>query len=113
MSILLPASTTRITWAKVSEGFHVASRAGDYVGCVESTPDGHFVGFDFRSTPVGRYSTLVDAQHAVGAARDTRPAVDVPPECSRGEAVWQAAAALTGIVALGVLATAVLTTPIV
>ncbi|MBF4562205.1 peptide ABC transporter permease [Microbacterium sp. VKM Ac-2870] len=113
MSILATASTTRVTWANVSDGFSVASRAGDYVGCVESTPDGHFVGFDFRSTPVGRYATLAEAQRSVGAAHGKRPVLDAPPHSPRAEAMWQTAATLTGAVALGVLATAVLTTPIV
>lgn len=112
MSILAPASAARVTWATVSDGFFVASRAGDYVGCVESTSDGHFVGFDFRSTPVGRYATLAEAQQSVGAAHGAHR-LEEPPESPRAEAMWQAAAALTGIVALGVLATAVLTTPIV
>jgi len=113
MTIIAPASTGRVTWARVSEGFFVASRAGDYVGCVEGTPDGHFVGFDSRSTPVGRYMTLVDAQRAVFGAHAARPEPGVESRSTRAQALWQAAATVSGIVALGALATAVFTTPLV
>jgi len=112
MSLLTPATTERITWARVSDGFFVGSRSGDYVGCVERTPDGHFVGFDFRSTPVGRYASLPEAQRAVGGARASRPSS--PPEPSaRTQALWQGAASISGMIALGALAAAVLTTPLV
>lgn len=115
MSVLALASapTGRVTWAAVSDGFYVASRVGDYVGCVECTPDGHFVGFDFRSTPVGRYASLGEAQRAVGGAHGARPLLPSPEPSPRAQALWQTAAAISGVVALGALATAVLTTPLV
>ena len=68
MTSVLPPRTiggARVTWVRVESGFHVASRAGEYVGYTERTGDGHFVGFDGRSTPVGRYTTLADAERAV------------------------------------------------
>lgn len=113
MSIIAPASPGRVTWARVSEGFFVASRAGDYVGCVESTPAGHFVGFDSRSTPVGRYMSLAEAQRAVFGAHAARPEAGAEPRSPRAQALWQTAATVSGVVALGALATAVLTTPLV
>lgn len=113
MSIIAPASPGRVTWASVSEGFFVASRAGDYVGCVECTPDGHFVGFDSRSTPVGRYADLAEAQRAVFRAHAAAPLRAAPEPSPRAQALWQTAAAVSGVVALGALATAILTTPLV
>ncbi len=63
-----PGAAGRITWARVDEGFHVASRAGAYVGFAERTESGDFLGFDGRSTRVGRFATLAQAQRAVEAA---------------------------------------------
>lgn len=110
MSITLtaPIVGTRTTWAHVESGFHVASRAGEYVGFAEETADGHFVGFDGRSTPVGRYETLAEAQRAVDAAR----AKESEPLSSRAQAAFQAAAAVAGVVAVGTFATAVLSSPL-
>ena len=59
---LVPA---RATWAHVESGFHVASRAGEFLGYVERSRAGSFLAFDGRSTPVGRYDSLKDAQRAV------------------------------------------------
>jgi len=112
MSLLAPAATERVTWARVSEGFFVGSRSGDYVGCVERTPDGNFVGFDFRSTPVGRYASLAEAQRAVGGAQATRPLTSPEPS-ARTQMLWQGAASISGVLALGALAAAVLTTPLI
>lgn len=54
-----------VTWSKVDTGFHVASKAGEYVGSVDTTPDGHFVAFDATSAPIGRYADLSEAKTAV------------------------------------------------
>lgn len=102
---LLPA---RVTWARVESGFHVASRAGEYVGYAERTGDGHFVGFDGRSTPVGRYPTLAAAQRAV----ETAPSASVPVLSPRTEAGFHFAAAISGMIALGAFVAAVLTLPV-
>lgn len=109
MSIaILPAlRAERVTWAPVASVLHVASRAGEYVGYAEQTADGHFVGFDGRSTPVGRYETLADAKRAVESATSDAETVRSP----RVHASAHAAAAVSGIVALGTLAAAVLTMP--
>lgn len=60
-----PPAPRAVTWSKVDTGFHVASRAGEYVGSVDTTPDGHFVAFDGTSAPIGRYAELSDAKTAV------------------------------------------------
>lgn len=63
-----PAATIvprAVTWSKVDTGFHVASKAGEYVGSVDTTPDGHFVAFDATSAPIGRYAELSAAKTAV------------------------------------------------
>lgn len=108
-SVLPPrTATAHVTWAAVEPGFHVASRAGEYVGYAERTADGHFVGFDGRSTPVGRYISLAEAQSAV----ETAPANEEDPVLSpRVEGAFQAAAALSGVVAIGTFAAAVFTLP--
>ncbi|WP_313355618.1 hypothetical protein [Microbacterium sp.] len=54
-----------VTWSKVDTGFYVASKAGEYVGSVDTTPDGHFVAFDATSAPIGRYADLPGAKAAV------------------------------------------------
>lgn len=54
-----------VTWSKVDTGFYVASKAGEYVGSVDTTPDGHFVAFDATSAPIGRYADLSEAKTAV------------------------------------------------
>lgn len=54
-----------VTWAKVDTGFYVGSRASEFAGTVDTTPDGHFIGFDPTSAPIGRYESLREAQKAV------------------------------------------------
>ena len=54
-----------ITWARVDDGFHVASTDGAFVGSVDTTSDGHYVAFDGSSTPIGRYASLSEAKAAV------------------------------------------------
>ncbi|MEV7632664.1 peptide ABC transporter permease [Microbacterium sp. NPDC089318] len=60
-----PTLPRAVTWSKVDSGFYVASRAGEYVGSVDTTPDGHFVAFDGTSAPIGRYAELSQAKAAV------------------------------------------------
>jgi len=89
---------TRATWARVESGFHVASRAGEFVGYVDQTADGAFLAFDGRSTPVGRYDTLKEAQRAV---------LSVPDEKVRHrETVLGRIAVVSGVVAGGLALTA-------
>ena len=79
-----------------------------WVKHAERTRDGHFVGFDGRSTPVGRYPTLAAAQRAV----ETAPAASEPRMSPRAEAGFHLAAAISGMVALGAFVAAVLTLPV-
>ncbi|GAA1465938.1 hypothetical protein [Microbacterium thalassium] len=69
MTIALPAVTTfprRLAWTADPRGSHTASLRGEFAGRILENPDGSFVGFDGRSTPVGRYETLREAKRAVG-----------------------------------------------
>lgn len=108
MTAVLPAFAVseRVTWVRVESGFHVASRAGEFVGFAERTPDGHVVGFDGRSTPVGRYETLEAAQRAV----ETAPAT-APTRTAAREDLLQGAATVTGLLALATLAFAAMSFP--
>lgn len=85
-------SSRRITWSTVDTGFRVASRSGEFIGSIDETADGRFVAFDGRSTPIGLFATLRDAQRAVtGAAGETTAA--------RLARIAQPVAAASGIVA--------------
>ncbi|MEU1972609.1 peptide ABC transporter permease [Microbacterium sp. NPDC019599] len=65
-------TVSRVTWAQPEGGFYVASRAGEFVGYVDTTADGHFIAFDGRSTPVGRYARLAEAKRAAVTANGRR-----------------------------------------
>lgn len=56
-----PVRRTKPTWVEVEPGFHVASVAGDYFGCVDAVTGG-FVARDATGTPVGLFDTLSAAQ---------------------------------------------------
>ena len=93
----------RATWAHVEPGFHVVSRAGEFLGYVEQSRAGSFLAFDGRSTPVGRYDTLKDAQRAVLSVPST------PPPDARTRRMTRAlrrAAVVSGVVAGGLALTA-------
>ncbi|WEK14889.1 MAG: peptide ABC transporter permease [Candidatus Microbacterium phytovorans] len=102
-SPLLELVSTRATWARVESGFHVASRDGEFVGYVDQARDGSFLAFDGRSTPVGRYDTLKEAQRAVLSV----PTTPVPDEGQRRRlSVLHRVAVVAGVVAGGVALTA-------
>lgn len=107
MSAVLPAPVAgnKVTWARVDSGFHVASRSGEFVGSAERTADGHYIGFDGRSTPIGRYASLAEAKDAI------RESVHEETLSPRAQSVFQAAAAVSGVVALTTLAAAVVALP--
>ncbi|MGZ0067906.1 peptide ABC transporter permease [Microbacterium arborescens] len=72
MSILehAPAATRilsarTITWSTVAPGFYVASTDGEFVGSVDTSPDGHYIALDGQATPIGRYTTLREAQRSL------------------------------------------------
>lgn len=54
-----------IVWARVEAGFHVGSRAGDFVGYIDQQKDGRFLAFDARSQIVGRFTELTAAMRAL------------------------------------------------
>lgn len=96
-----PALPRAVTWSKVDTGFYVASRAGEYVGSVDTTPDGHFVAFDGTSAPIGRYAELSQAKTAVlswkperARIRDRRLGDALRPVASSAALVAGATAAL-------------------
>lgn len=92
----------RPTWARVDSGFYVASRDGEFVGSVDRSPDGSYLAFDSRSTPVGRYDTLEAAQRAAESIKS-------PDERRRARRVTrtlQRVAAGSGLVAGGMALTA-------
>lgn len=54
-----------IVWARVEAGFHVGSRAGDFVGYIDQQKDGRFLAFDARSQPAGLFTELTAAMRAL------------------------------------------------
>lgn len=102
MTAVSPASvfapTGGVTWSRVDAGFYVGSRAGEYVGSIDVTADGSHVAFDGRSTPLGRYPSLREAQRAVARQRRT-----LAPEPTRSTRLVWSAATLAGAVAGGLL----------
>lgn len=105
MSGSLAARVSRATWARVDSGFHVASRAGEFLGYVDRSADGSFLAFDGRSTPVGRYDTLREAQRAVLSV-DALAAGKARVLSRRSRRAFQRAAAASGVVAGGLALTA-------
>jgi hypothetical protein len=73
-----PSIRSRVTWAAVDKGFYVASRAGEFVGSVDTTVDRTFVALDERSTPIGRYHSLAEAKAAVAAVSKGVPTPSRP-----------------------------------
>lgn len=59
----------RVTWAQVEPGFHVGSRAGDFLGYVDHEPGGAYRAFDTSSRPLGAFAHLADAIDAVNSHR--------------------------------------------
>lgn len=96
-------ASQRATWARVDAGFHVASRDGEFLGYVDRAADGSYLAFDGRSTPVGRYDSLRDAQRAVITVPAVQPA---SPRRVRARRAFERAAAITGVVAGGMALTA-------
>lgn len=63
----------RTVWARVEDGFHVGSRAGDFVGYIDRRGAGEFYAFDMRSQLVGVFSDLASA---TAAFTDIAPSQD-------------------------------------
>lgn len=60
-----PHPTVDITWAVVEDGFHVGSRAGEFVGFVDRQKDGRFRACNAFSQPIDDYDDLPAAMRAV------------------------------------------------
>ncbi|CAN7337617.1 hypothetical protein LJR045_001901 [Microbacterium sp. LjRoot45] len=60
----------RVTWAQVEAGFHVGSRAGDFLGYVDHEPGGAYRAYDMSSRPLGAFTRLSDAIDAVNSHRE-------------------------------------------
>lgn len=67
-----------VVWARVEEGFHVASARGVFLGYVDREADGSYLAYNGRSRPVGRFPGLVAAMAAVAHAH--ADATDTVPE---------------------------------
>lgn len=50
-----------VLWACVDDGFHVGSRAGQFLGYIDRQSDGMFAAFSMRSEPVGLFPDLHSA----------------------------------------------------
>jgi len=100
---VLELVSPRATWAHVESGFHVASRSGEFLGYVEQSRAGSYLAFDGRSTPVGRYDTLKEAQRAVLSVPS-----DPPPDARTRQMTraLRRVAAVSGVVAGGLALTA-------
>lgn len=54
-----------VVWSRVEDGFHVGSRAGEFVGYIDRQPDGSHVASDMRSRVVGSFADLRAAMAAL------------------------------------------------
>jgi hypothetical protein len=58
-----------VTWARVEEGFYVASRDGEFCGYIEVGSDGAFEAFDHFAQHLASAQDLAAAMRVVGDAR--------------------------------------------
>lgn len=65
--------TPGTVWARVEDGFHVASRGGNFLGYIEQRKDGRYVAFDMRSAIVGTFADLVSAMRTLSSAPTPAP----------------------------------------
>ncbi|MFG6503082.1 hypothetical protein [Microbacterium sp. P05] len=57
-----------VVWARVEDGFHVASRDGEFLGYIEQVKGEIFVACDKYSRTVGKFDDLPAAMRAVTTA---------------------------------------------
>lgn len=57
-----------VVWARVDDGFYVASRPGHFLGCIDRQDDGSFLALDTHTQPIGTFADLADARTAVARA---------------------------------------------
>lgn len=79
MSIIMSNTTTihppePLSWKQADDDVHVATRAGEFAGFVESNGAAHLV-HDSRGTELGSFDSLEDARDALEGAvrRRARP----------------------------------------
>lgn len=63
-----------VVWARVEEGFHVASRYGVFIGYLDRVADDTYAAFDGHPRLIGRFASLVAAMSAVLTAQLQTPA---------------------------------------
>ncbi|MBN9211439.1 MAG: hypothetical protein J0I95_08010 [Microbacterium sp.] len=70
-----------VVWARVEEGFHVASARGVFLGYIDREADGSYLAYNGRSRLVGRFPGLVAAMaavaHAHADATNTAPEIEL------------------------------------
>ncbi|MTE23066.1 hypothetical protein [Microbacterium sp. ZXX196] len=64
-----------VVWARVDDGFYVASTPGAFLGCVDAGSDGTFAARNVLTELIGSYSTLRAAMDAV-VQHDSAEAAD-------------------------------------
>lgn len=57
-----------VVWARVDDGFYVASRPGHFLGCIDRQEDGRFLALDTHTRPIGTFTDLAEARAAVADA---------------------------------------------
>ena len=57
-----------VVWARVDDGFYVASRPGHFLGCIDRQEDGLYLALDTHTRPIGTFALLTDARAAVASA---------------------------------------------
>jgi hypothetical protein len=62
-----------VVWSRVDAYFHVASRAGDFLGYVDRHLDGGFGAYDQYSHEIGLFPDLSSATAAVEVRHDQNP----------------------------------------
>ncbi len=95
-----PPAALRITWTPVDRGFSVASRDGEYVGCMDEVA-GEFVVRDGRNAVIGRHRTAEEARAALRAVVEGGTA-----GTDERDEMWRRTAAVAAVVAGSVLLTA-------
>lgn len=68
---------TDVTWSRVDDGFHVGSRAGEFVGYIDRQPDGRHRACDQHSREIGLFADLESAVRALSGDADRLAGVEV------------------------------------
>lgn len=60
-----------VVWARVDDGFYVASRPGHFLGCIDRQDDGSLLALDTHTRPIGTFTDVADARAAVARAYES------------------------------------------